>query len=145
MPEKSLTSIIDLNDSLTNNQLVALFNNLGVISLTLGKYDKALEYNFKAESLINKNDNISQDLADIYNNRGYIYNVKKSFDVAIEYLEKSIRIYLNLGSLDKKGINSLSYAYINISIGYLETKKYALALKYLEKNIKLNSSFRLSS
>ena len=100
--EKSLNFILESNDTLKNSRVIAIYNNLGVISLMLGKYDKALEYNVKAESLISKNDQNSQDMAAIYNNRGYVYNIKKSYDMAIEYLEKSIRIYLNLSTEDKK-------------------------------------------
>ncbi len=139
--EKSLTSILESTDSLKKSRLIAVYNNLGVISLTLGKFDKALEYFFKAESLISKKDQNLQDMAAIYNNMGYIYNIKKSYDVAIEYLEKSIRIYMNLDTGNKKFLNSLSLVYINISISYLETKKYLLALSYLEKNVKLNSKY----
>jgi len=142
--EKSLISILKSSDSLTKSRLIAVYNNLGVISLTLGKYDKALEYNFKAESLVsNKNQN-SQSLADIYTNRGYIFIIKKTFDVAIDYLEKSIRIYQNLGTSDDNVLNSLSYAYINISIAYIETKNYLLAITYLEKNVLLNLKYNLS-
>jgi CHAT domain-containing protein/tetratricopeptide (TPR) repeat protein len=142
--EKSLTSILEYHYPLKENQYIAVYNNLGVLSLQLSKYDKALEYNFKAESLIDKKDQKSQDLAAIYNNRGYIYNIKKSYDVAIEYLEKSIRIYQNLGTGNNKFLNSLSLVYINISISYIETKKYFLALNYLEKNVNLSSKRNIS-
>jgi CHAT domain-containing protein/Tfp pilus assembly protein PilF len=142
--EKSLNYILEKNDALKKSRVIAIYNNLGVISLMLGKYDKALEYNIKAESLINKNDPNSQDMAAIYNNRGYIYNIKKSYDVAIEYLEKSMRIYLNLNTGDKKFLNNLSQVYVNISIAYIETKKFSLALHYLEKNIELNTKYNLS-
>ena len=116
------------------------YNNLGVVNLTLGNYDKALEYNLKAEAYISKSDPISQNLADIYNNRGRIYNIKKSFDLSIEYLEKSIRIYQNLGAHNKLTLDHLSLANINISIAFIETKNYLKALRYLEKNVKLNLS-----
>ncbi len=68
--EKSLIYILESSDSLTSNQLIALYNNLGVSSIALGKFDKALEYNYKAESFIRKEDQNGQDIADIYNNRG---------------------------------------------------------------------------
>jgi CHAT domain-containing protein/tetratricopeptide (TPR) repeat protein len=141
--EKTLLIFLDSKVQLTEGQFIAAYNNLGAIEISLGKYDKALEYNFKAESYISKKDQNSQDLADIFNNRGYIFNIKKSFDVAVEYLEKSIRIYLNLGTRNNSILNSLSYAYVNISIAYIETKKYPLALSYLEKNVKLNSKYNL--
>ena len=142
--EKALSSILESNVALKNNQIIAVYNNLDVVNSTLGNYDKALEYSFKAESFIDKQDQKPQDLADIYNNRGHLFNIKKSFDVAIDYLEKSIRIYKNLGTQDKNVLNNLSIAYVNIGIAYIETRKYALALNYLEKNVEINSKFKLS-
>jgi CHAT domain-containing protein/tetratricopeptide (TPR) repeat protein len=142
--EKSLNYILESNDTLKKSRVIGVYNNLGVISILLGKYDKALEYNFKAGSLISDKDQNSKEVAAIYNNAGYIYNIKKSYDVAIEYLEKSIRIYLNLDNQNKNIFNNLSFAYVNISISYQETKQYSLALSYLEKNVKLNSEFSLS-
>ena len=38
----------------------------------LGKYDKALGYNLKAESFRSKGDQNYQDLADIFTNREYL-------------------------------------------------------------------------
>jgi tetratricopeptide (TPR) repeat protein len=67
--EKTLTSVFESNDSIKKNLLIGVYNNLGIVSLLLGNFDKALEYNFKAESLVSKDDQKSQDLADIYNNR----------------------------------------------------------------------------
>jgi CHAT domain-containing protein len=142
--EKSLSFIIDSNVVLKNNQIIAVYNNLDVVNSTLGNFDKALEYSFKAESFIGKQDQNSQVLADIYTNRGHLFNIKKSFDVAIDYLEKSIRIYANLGTRNINVLNNLSIAYVNISIAYIETRKYLLALDYLEKNVEINSKFKLS-
>ena len=51
---------------------------------------------------------------------------------------------MNLDTRDKHVLDNLSSAYINISIAYIETKKYALALNYLEKNVELNSKYNLS-
>ena len=142
--EKALIQFLGSKELLTNEQLAAGYNNLGAVDLTLGNYSKALEYNLKAESFISTKDRNSILLADIYNNRGRIYNIKKSFDVSLEYLEKSIRIYTSLVVPDKNVLNNLSSAYINISIALLETKRYYLALNFLEQNIKLNSENRLS-
>jgi len=142
--EATLHLFLDSKVPLTEGQLIAAYNNLGAIELSLGKYDKALEYNFRAESLVSVKDQNSQELADIYNNRGRIFNIKKSFDVAVEYLEKSIRIYQNLGVQNKIALDHLSSAYINISISFIETKNYSEALRSLGKNVKLNLEFNLS-
>jgi CHAT domain-containing protein/tetratricopeptide (TPR) repeat protein len=142
--EEELLLILNPKNNPSAEYVSAAYNNLGVVNMTLGNFDKALEYNFKAESFVSKNDQNSQNLGDIFNNRGHLFNIKKSFDVAIDYLEKSIRIYQNLGTLNKNILNSLSSAYINISIAYIETKNYLLALQYLEKNVRLNSKYELS-
>jgi CHAT domain-containing protein len=142
--ENSLHLFLELKVPLTQEQLIAVYNNLGAIELSLGKYDQALEYNFKAESFVHNKDPNSLYLADIFNNRGNIYEIKKSYDVAIEYLEKSIRIYKKIGSQERKALTSLSSAYINISVALIETKNYFLALNFLEHNVKLNSRYKLS-
>ena len=143
--EKALLLFLESKDPLTDDQFAAGYNNLGVVNLTLGNYDSALENNLKAATFISKKNQYSKALADILNNIGRIYNIKKSFDVSVEYLEKSIRIYQNLGTSDRNVFNSLSAAYINISIALNETKKYPEALSYLEKNVKLHSIFNISN
>lgn len=141
--DETLLSVLNIKN-VSSDYLLAVYNNLGVVDLTLGNYDKALEYNYKAETFIRKEDQNGQDIADIFNNRGYIFYIKRSFDVAIDYLEKSIRIYQNLDDQNQNVLSHLSSAYINISISYLETKKYLLALHYLKKNVDLNIKYRLS-
>jgi CHAT domain-containing protein len=94
--------------------------------------------------LTDKNDQNSQVLADIFNNRGNLFNIKKSYDVSIEYLEKSIRIYTMLGTGNTNIIRNLSVAYGNISIAYIETKKYLIALSYLQKSVDLTNKYGIS-
>jgi CHAT domain-containing protein/Tfp pilus assembly protein PilF len=142
--EEKMDSVLDPRRNASEEYISAAYNNLGIVSLTLGNYDQALEYNLKAESIVSKKDQNSKEVADIFNNRGYIYNVKKSFDLAVQYLEKSIRIYLNLDQKDNDVLNHISLAYINISISYIETKRYLLALNYLERNVELHSKFKVS-
>jgi CHAT domain-containing protein/tetratricopeptide (TPR) repeat protein len=141
--DETLLSVLNMKN-VSREYLLAVYNNLGVVDLTLGNYDKALEYNYRAESFTGKDDHNGQNVADIFNNRGYIFYIKKSFDVAIDYLEKSIRIYQNLNNQNQNVLSHLSSAYINISISYLETKKYLLALHYLKKNVDLNVKHKLN-
>jgi len=131
--------------NLQGKEYVSLYNNLGVVSLALGKFDQALKYNYMAEKYIVNEYNDSQYLADIFINRGNLLNIKKSFDVSIEYLEKSIRIYQNFKINNNERANNLSSAYINISIALTETKRYEEALIYLKRNVVLSSAFNLST
>ena len=142
--QKALIQFLESKEPLTNDQLAAGYNNLGVVNLTLGNYEKALKYNLKAESyILIKHPNLLL-LADIYNNRGRIYNIKKSFDVSVDYLEKSIRIYTSLVTLDKSILNSLCVANLNLSVALIATKQYLKALQYLEDNNRLYSKYNLS-
>ncbi|MCJ7447185.1 MAG: CHAT domain-containing protein [Bacteroidales bacterium] len=141
--EETLFLVLKSEETLKEPQLVAVYNNLGVVNLMLGKYDKAIEYNNKAESLVSNNKQNSKDLADIYNNKGYLYYIKKSFNLAIEYLEKSIRIYRNLINKDEIVLINLSSAYINIGIAFLETKDYSSALDYFNKSAEIKSKHNL--
>lgn len=142
--EKALIIFLESKDPLTNEQLAAGYNNLGVVNLTLGNYEKALGYNYKAESYLTEKEASTPVAADIFNNRGRILNIKKSFDLSVGYLEKSIRLYQKLDTKDKLVLKNFSYAYINLSIACNETKKFGLALHYLQKDIELNSRYNLS-
>ena len=112
--------------------------------MSLGRFDNALEYNDRAENLVNSNNQKSLAIASIYINKAVIYNIQKSFDLAISYLEKSIRIYSNLNTDDKNSLQNLSSAYLNIGIAYLETGNTTLALEYFEKSSELKSDHELS-
>jgi CHAT domain-containing protein/Tfp pilus assembly protein PilF len=141
--EETLFLVLKSEVTLKEPQLVAVYNNLGGVNITLGKYDKAIEYYNKAESLISSDKQNLKDLAAIYNNKGCLYNIIKSFDLAIEYLEKSIRIYLNLIDQNEKDLTSLSSAYLNIGIAFLETKDFSTALDYFNKSADIKSKNNL--
>ena len=122
--QKTLFLILESDLSLKEGEKIAVYNNLGVVSLLLGNYSNALKYNSKAEQLISITDHNSKELADIYNNKGHIFNIEKSFDLAIDYLSKSIRIYKYLYARNENVLVSLSSAYLNISVALIETKQY---------------------
>ena len=142
--EETLFTLSGSGETLSVAQLVAVYNNLGVITLMLGKYDKALEYYNSAESMIAGNKQNLKELADIYTNIGHIYNIKRSFDLAIVYFERSIRIYLDIKQKDKNILASLSSAYINLGISMLETDENDSALDYFNKSADLKSGYNLS-
>jgi CHAT domain-containing protein len=141
--ERALLNFKDSQFNLTNDQYMGLYNNLSVVCQLLGKFDMALKYNYMAESYIKDSDNRSLNLADIFNNRGNLFSIKKSFDVSVEYVEKSIRIYQEMKMDNIYTVSHLSSAYINISVALIELKKYGEALRYLKKNVVLSSQFKL--
>lgn len=142
--EEVLFSVLNSKVPVPEKYLVPVYINLGATDMLLGRYENALEYNDKAEKLIANKDQKSKELATIFNNKAIIYNVQKSFDMAIPYLEKSIRIYMILKNDDKSNLQSLSSIYLNLGIAYLETENYKLALDYFNKSADLKSENNLS-
>jgi tetratricopeptide (TPR) repeat protein len=127
--EATLYLFLDSKIPLTNDQLSAAFGNLGAIDILLGKYDKALEYNEKAEILVSNKNLNNKVLANIYSNRARLYTLEKSYNSAIEYFEKSLRLYSELNDPDRNDIMNFSSAYLNIGIAYYCINDFQIALK----------------
>lgn len=142
--EEVLFSILDSKVPVPEKYLVAVYNNLGAINILLGRYDKALEYNDKAEAQIITNKQNSGSLADIYINKARIYTLQKSFYSAIEYFEKGIRIYNGIIEPDRSVLQSISSAYLNIGITYYGIKDYETGSKYLNESANLKSNYNLT-
>jgi CHAT domain-containing protein len=143
--QKCLLEIVQAKDSISKEYLIAVFNNLGVTSTLLGQYQKSLDYCRQAEELIDKNNQTSLELADIYINKARNYNLQKIFSFSIEYLEKSLRIYQQVENPDIKVYNRISAAYQNLGISYGGIKNYKAALNYFEKSADIKMRFHLSN
>jgi CHAT domain-containing protein len=141
--EKSMLTVLESKEAISEAYLVAAYNNLGATYTVLGKYKDALEYYNLAEAQITHKKQLRQSLADIYINKALIYISQKSYSMAIEYLEKGIRIYLDISQPDKNLLQSLSTAYLNIGEVYYELKDYQISLEYLEKSALLKSRYNL--
>lgn len=139
-----LIALTEQKEQLSEEYLVALYNNLGVINNLLGRYDDALKYLNLAESTIGINKQSSPELANIYINKARIYGIIKESRKAVDYLEQGIKIYLNVPKPDKSIFYILSTAYLNLGLTYFENKNYKLALHYLEKSKALKVRYDLS-
>ncbi len=142
--ENALFSILKLKDPIDENYKTAVYINLGAIYMLLSRYDVALYYNIKAENLIIDKNRNSVELATIYLNKAFIYNIQKSFGQTIEYLEKSIRIFTSIGSPDKSTFQNLSSAYLNIGIAYYETENFKEAAEFFNKSSDLKIKYNLT-
>jgi CHAT domain-containing protein/Tfp pilus assembly protein PilF len=142
--EKCMLTVLESKDSLSETYLVAAYNNLGATYTLWGKYNDALKYYNLAEDQITEKQQALRSLADIYNNKSRIYTYQKSFPRAIEYLEKSIRIYQGISRQDTDLFYRISTAYLNIGIVYYEIKDYQLALDYFTRSAELKEKFNLS-
>ena len=142
--EESMLLVLNSNEKLPEEYLVAAYNNLGIIKKSYGQYEGALEYYDLAESLISNRQQNSETLADIYINKSRIYTFRTSYTTAIEYLEKALRIYQNISKPDNNLYQKTSSAYLNIGIVYYEIKDYKTALGYLYKSEILKLKHNLS-
>ncbi len=142
--ENCLLLILNSKNTLSEEDLIAIYNNLGITCAFSGKYDEALDYYSRAENLIINYNEFADQLAKIYNNKAIIYGYLRSYSLAIEYLEKSIRIYLNQKSNEEDLMASLSSAYLNIGIAYLESGDFKSALDYLNKSSEIKLKFNLT-
>lgn len=138
-----MRQVLDSNKFMSGDYIVAVYNNLGATNTLLGKYKEALKYYNMAEAQISKKKPNLQSLADIYINKALIYTSQKSYTEAIEHLEKSIRLYLDLKDPNKDLFQRISTAYLNIGNAFYENKDYKTALEYLEKSAKLKSRYNL--
>lgn len=142
--EKSLLEILESKDSLINDYLIVVYNNLGVVNYTLGRYDEALRYFDLAYLALGEGHQSSTKLADIYINKARIYGIVKEYDKAIEYIEQGIKIYLGIKNPDNTIYSRISSAYINLGLTYYKEKAYGKALEFLEKSKSLKLKYSLA-
>ncbi|MEZ4811295.1 MAG: tetratricopeptide repeat protein [Allomuricauda sp.] len=112
-------------ESLENSVLA----NLAVIDFNNGKYEAALEKILKKHAYLEKQgDNIA--LCSSYANIGSCYMYLEKWDLAQEYLEKSIQLAEQL-SIKQEVVNS----YNNLADLMLRQKRYKEAILYSTKNL----------
>jgi serine phosphatase RsbU (regulator of sigma subunit)/Tfp pilus assembly protein PilF len=107
------------------------YNNIGVMSMSQGKFPEALE-NFFNSLKLNEELNNTENVAKTYNNIGALFWNKGDNEKAVEYYLKALDIYLQ--GDDKIGISN---SYNNIGVVYAETLDYEAALDYYLKSLQL--------
>ena len=141
--ENCMLQVLKSEEFISGEYIVAAYNNLGAAKTLLGKFDEALEYYNMAESQITERVLSNLSLASIYVNKAIIFGYRKSFDTAIEYFEKGIRIYKSAGDKNKNILHSISTAYLDIGIIYYKTMDYTSALKYFMESSELKLRYSL--
>jgi tetratricopeptide (TPR) repeat protein len=86
--------ILDSGHVIPKEYKVFIYNGLGVSNTLLGRYQDALKYYNLVEKYVFSKTDSSYYLGDIYGNKAIIYGYQKSYQVAIDYFEKGIRIHL---------------------------------------------------
>jgi len=132
--EKCMLPILDPDNNQPEIYIIAAYNNLGLVKKSIGLYSEALSNYDKAENIAISCDNAQIYLIDIYNNKSRIYTFYRSFSIAVEYLEKIIRICMSIENSDNTMLLRISRAYLNIGIIYYESGNYNEAILSLEKS-----------
>ncbi len=139
--ESVLNLILVSKDSLNEQELVSVLNNLGVVNQMLGRYDKALEFYNQAELSTTYKKEFLNNIADIYTNKGNIHLLNKSYDLAIAYLEKSIRVYSSMNTKNPSILYPFSSTYLNAGIVFLIKHDYKKALEYFNKSLEIKYKY----
>jgi tetratricopeptide (TPR) repeat protein len=121
-------------ESLTNNKddLMHIYNRIGLILLSLGNLDDAILYFMKSLISAKELNNIDMQ-ASILNNIANVYNSKGELDKALSYYEESLNLQTN--EKDK------AVTYNNIANIYSGKGDYQKAIEYFQKAIELDEKY----
>ncbi|MDF1550421.1 MAG: CHAT domain-containing protein [Bacteroidales bacterium] len=136
--EKHLLAILKLKETIKVKNLVAVYNELGIINKSLGHYDKAIKYYQAGENLALKHiETLRYKLPSIYNNLGNCYKYKGDYKKALEYLFESIADQNIKEQKPQERNISLVNANTNIGIIYYLQNDYLRANEYFLKSLKI--------
>lgn len=113
----------------SKNDLMFIYNKLGIIYVRKGNLDKALFYDSKYLSLSRKLGNKREE-ATALNNIALIYNRKGKLDKALDFYEQSLKL-----TPEKERAPT----YNNIALIYNQKGDYKKAVEYLTKAIEIGT------
>lgn len=118
-----------------NKGILIALSNIGVVYKTLGNYDKALEYLFRAQQLAFEFGNKNFTAA-ILGNIGNVYDRKGDHAKALEYYLKTLREFEALGSR-----NGIATVMGNIAMSYEDLGDLGRADEWFGKALKIDEEF----
>ena len=115
--------------------VATLCGEVGLKHKSLGEYDQALEYYYRAMAIALKQLGPDHpDLAISYNNIGNVYGHKGENERALEFYQKAMPIWLNKLGKDHPFLITL---YFNIGLTHEKLSEYDQALEYYERSLSL--------
>jgi len=117
-----LTAINDI--AITKKNLGATYVNLGIIYNNSKKPDDAIKY-------LNKGTEFQDTIAEAMLSIGNSHYIKKNYDKAIEFYDKSL----------DKGLNDISAVYFNKGLVYERLNNVNLAVDYYKRAIDLKPQY----
>ncbi len=143
--EKFLISILEEKENIEIKNLIAVYNQLGIINLSLGRYEKAIEFFRNGENIALQNIKIMRyKLPLLYHNLGIVFKQTGDYKRALEYYHESL---LNLSDrkLGKKEEGAAKVTtFNNIGLIYYEQKDYLTAMVYFKKRMSIEKKYDLN-
>jgi serine phosphatase RsbU (regulator of sigma subunit) len=118
-------------DAKNKEQLIRLYNQIGIIYAYRKDYQNALRY-FNKFADVAEQMNDPEIMGNCYNNIGVIYRNLKKNDIAADFIYRALKIFQETGN--KRGISS---CYSNLGNLYEDDHAYDEALVYHKKSIAL--------
>lgn len=110
------------------------FNNLGILNKRLGRNNEALGlFQQAADVVIRKCGVDCEQLANIYNNIGNIYNGKQDYEQALQYFNYAERV-VQINSLTS---SIATMVYVNIGNAYYNMEEFRMALNSYLKSAEM--------
>lgn len=122
-------AIRNSSNEVFRRELEYLYNSIGIVYLSLGRYDSALESHFKCLVLREEN-GVHYDIAETLNNIGVLYSKLRNYSRALEFYKRSLQ-ELEKGT-DRTIKDNLL---INIGLCYNHLKEYGLARSYIKDGL----------
>lgn len=128
--EKALT--YSKNNKIENEEGRACLN-LGNYNIITGNYPDALEFFDKARIIFEKSTAPASqtDLARAYGSMGIVFSEQSSYDKALDYHLKAVRIYEK-----EKDLPKLARVYNNVGVVYKAKGEYVKSLEFYQKALK---------
>lgn len=118
-----------------SSEIAASYNNLGIVAMYVGAYDRSLKYHLASVKIRENSENQSPiHLSSAYNNLGQVYEQKNDLDRATQCYAKALNIEKNhLGPNHIK----LSSTYNNLGLVYESKGHNNLALQFMDSALQI--------
>jgi len=139
-----LSGLIQSNIHLSEQQKLAVNNNLGILHKNLGQYEIALKYYNAAESICLQNSfKDNSYLVSIYYNMANIYIVKEDFNKVLEYADKAIRSVMGSNASASFKHNTTSLLLTTEGTAYCQLNDFNQAFTSFKKSLELKNKYHL--
>src|SRR6188472_3003655 len=137
--EKSISYLLKASEAYkSNNNKIGqakVYNNLSSVYLSVGQYNKAIEYGNRALNILEQmpdteSKKSSQSVS--YSNLGLCFHFLGNYHEALKYHYRSLKI-----DLDSAKDDGIAFSYVNLGVEYNSVGEFKKALDYFDKALNL--------